>query len=83
MLKSVLRNGRVGNTILNRNNFRCYHADLDKPPYVLPSHTVIDGAPMVYISGEEMTHYTMHLILEKWIKPHVDMSQWQYFDLTA
>lgn len=83
MLKSVLRNGRVGNAILNRNNFRCYHADLDKPPYVLPSHTVIDGAPMVYIAGEEMTHYTMNLILEKWIKPHVDMSQWQYFDLSC
>lgn len=38
---------------------------------------------MVYISGEEMTRYTMELILEQWIKPHVDISSWQYFDLSC
>ena len=32
--------------------------------------------------GEEMTHYAMELILDQWIKPHVDMSQWEFFDLS-
>lgn len=38
---------------------------------------------MVYISGEEMSHYTMQLILEKWVDPFVDRSQWNYFDLSC
>lgn len=38
---------------------------------------------MVYIAGEEMTKYTMDLILEKWIEPHVDTSQWEHFDLSC
>jgi hypothetical protein len=42
---------------------------------------LIRASPMVYISGEEMTHYTMGLILEEWIKPHVDISEWQFFSL--
>jgi hypothetical protein len=29
---------------------------------VLPNHKKIVAAPMVYISGEEMTHYTMQLM---------------------
>jgi isocitrate dehydrogenase len=39
--------------------------------------------PMVYISGEEMTRYTMDLIMEKWIHPHVDTSAWKYYDLSC
>jgi hypothetical protein len=35
---------------------------LNTPPYVLPNHKKIVAAPMVYISGEEMTHYTMQLM---------------------
>ena len=27
---------------------------------------------MVYISGEEMTHHCMNLIMESWIKPKFD-----------
>lgn len=86
-MRSLLRDGvsklinrsRIG----SRERVRFYHPDLDKPPYVLPSHKSIACPPMVYISGEEMTHYTMALIIEKWIKPHVDMSKWQYFDLSC
>ncbi|CAK9054151.1 Isocitrate dehydrogenase (NAD(+)) [Durusdinium trenchii] len=36
---------------------------------------------MVYIKGEEMTRYTMQLILDKWIEPHMDTSSWEYYDL--
>ncbi len=59
------------------------HPDMDKAPYVLPTHSIISCPPMVYISGEEMTRYCCELILEKWIKPHVDTSAWQYFDLSC
>lgn len=38
---------------------------------------------MVYISGEEMTKHTMDLILEEWIRPHVDNSAWEFYDLSC
>ena len=43
----------------------------------------IPAAPMVYVAGEEMTRYTMDLILKRWIEPHVDTSAWEFFDLRA
>ena len=38
---------------------------------------------MVYISGEEMTRYTMKLVLEQWIKPHIEISAWEHYDLSC
>ena len=38
---------------------------------------------MVYIGGEEMTTYCMQLIMEKWIKPHVDTSAWEFYDCSC
>ena len=38
---------------------------------------------MVFIKGEEMTHYCMELIMEKWIKPHIDTSAWEFYDLSC
>jgi isocitrate dehydrogenase len=38
---------------------------------------------MVYVAGEEMTRYTMELILDRWVRPHVDTSAWEFFDLRA
>lgn len=38
---------------------------------------------MVYISGEEMTKYTMDLILAKWINPYIDTSAWEFYDLSC
>lgn len=43
----------------------------------------IASPPMVYISGEEMTKYCMDLILDQWIRPHVDISAWQFYDLSC
>ena len=37
----------------------------------------------MYISGEEMTAYTMQLIRRQWIEPHIDTSAWQMFDLSC
>ena len=35
---------------------------LTTPPYTLPDHVKLVAPPMVYISGEEMTNYTMNLM---------------------
>jgi len=39
--------------------------------------------PMVYISGEEMTHYASELIVDKWIKPYFDITNWEHYDLSC
>ena len=57
---------------------------LRTPPYVLPGHEKIKAPPMVYISGEEMTRYTMELILDSWIRPHLDIDEaWEFYDLSC
>jgi len=38
---------------------------------------------MVYITGEEMSRYTMQLVLDRWVRPHVDTSRWEFFDLSC
>lgn len=38
---------------------------------------------MTYISGEEMSWYTMKIICEKWLHPFIDTSKWEYFDLSC
>ena len=38
---------------------------------------------MTYILGEEMTRYTMQLVLDKIISPHVDTTQWEFYDLSC
>lgn len=37
---------------------------LTTPPYTLPNNVKLVAPPMVYISGEEMTRYTMELMYE-------------------
>lgn len=49
----------------------------------MPDHKKIVSPPMVYIAGEEMTRYTMELMLDQWVKPHVEISNWKYFDLSC
>ena len=49
----------------------------------LSSAAKIPAPPMVYIAGEEMTHYCMQLVLEKWVNPHLDTSSWENFDLSC
>lgn len=56
---------------------------LNESPYVLPNHQKLVAPPMSYISGEEMTRYTMKLVLEHWIRPHFDITNWEYFDLSC
>ena len=44
---------------------------------------MLKAPEMVYITGEEMTRVAMEMIMEKWIRPHLDISQWQFFDLSC
>ncbi len=43
----------------------------------------IKAPKMVYVSGEEMTRYGMQQILDKWIEPNLDISDWQFYDLSC
>ncbi len=45
--------------------------------------TKLAAPAMVYISGEEMTHEVMKMILAKWIAPNLDTAKWQTFDLSC
>ena len=49
----------------------------------LDGSTKVVAPPMVYIAGEEMTHYACQLVLEKWFEPYFNMDQWEYFDLSC
>jgi isocitrate dehydrogenase len=45
--------------------------------------SLIKAPPLVYISGEEMTRYASQLYLDKWIKPYMDISNWEFYDLSC
>jgi len=45
--------------------------------------SLIPSPPLVYISGEEMTRWAGALYLNEWIKPYVDISQWEFYDLSC
>mmetsp|Transcript_56203 Transcript_56203/g.132436 ORF Transcript_56203/g.132436 Transcript_56203/m.132436 type:complete len:523 (-) Transcript_56203:103-1671(-) len=47
------------------------------------AHDKMKAPKMVYISGEEMTTYCMELVMDKWIKPHIDYSEWEFYDLSC
>lgn len=38
---------------------------------------------MVYIKGEEMTRYAAELMLKEWVEPHMDISNWEFYDLSC
>jgi len=39
--------------------------------------------PMVYITGEEYTRYAGDLYLNEWVRPYVDTSKWEVYDLSC
>ena len=43
----------------------------------------VKAPPMVYIQGEEMTHYATQLLLKQWIEPYFDTSSWETYDLSC
>jgi isocitrate dehydrogenase len=38
---------------------------------------------MVYITGEEMTRVFMEDAINTWVKPYLDISQWEFYDLSC
>jgi len=38
---------------------------------------------MVYIAGEEMTHYACELFTKQWFEPYFDLSAWERYDLSC
>jgi hypothetical protein len=47
-------------------------------------HTkLIKAPPMVYIAGEEMSRWAGELYLNEWIRPFVDISNWEFYDLSC
>lgn len=49
----------------------------------ISTESKVDAPPMVYIAGEEMTHYCMNLIVDKWVKPYFNVDSWEHFDLSC
>jgi isocitrate dehydrogenase len=45
--------------------------------------TKIRSPPLTIITGEEFTRYAGELYLQKWIRPYVDTSRWEVFDLSC
>ena len=43
----------------------------------------VKAPPMVYIAGEEMTHYVCNLIVAQWFEPYFDVSGWERYDLSC
>ena len=64
------------------NPYRCF-LSTSKIDASLSLDEKVLAPPMVYIGGEEMTHYTCNLIVEKWIEPYFDISAWETFDLSC
>ena len=41
------------------------------------------GVDVGEVSCQEMSRYTMELIMDKWVKPSVDISKWEFYDLSC
>ena len=54
------------------------------PPHAMLSlEKKVVAPPLVYIIGEEMTHYATELFVQQWFEPYFDLSQWERFDLSC
>mmetsp|Transcript_16648 Transcript_16648/g.37423 ORF Transcript_16648/g.37423 Transcript_16648/m.37423 type:complete len:574 (-) Transcript_16648:173-1894(-) len=61
---------------------RSYSPEIPVGSTLTPGEKV-KAPSMVYIAGEEMTHYASQLCLKHWIEPYFDTSTWEYFDLSC
>lgn len=43
----------------------------------------LKSSPIVYMRGEEMTRYVMWLLMRTCVQPHLDTSQWRFYDLSC
>lgn len=50
---------------------------------MIPTDEKVKAPPMVYIAGEEMTHYACELFTKEWFEPFFDLSAWERYDLSC
>ena len=62
--------------------YRCYLSTVSEDAHLSLDEKVV-APPMVYISGEEMTHYACNLFVDQWIEPYFDTSKWERYDLSC
>ncbi len=43
----------------------------------------LQAPPMVYITGEEYSRYACELYMDSWIRPFIDTSKWEFYDLSC
>jgi hypothetical protein len=67
----------------HQHRFMSSSSSSPPPAGSILGETKIVAPPMVYIAGEEMTHYACDIIRQQWLQPYFDMSQWQEFDLSC
>lgn len=63
--------------------FRCYLSTSTDVDNSVSINENIPAPPMVYIAGEEMTHYACNLIVDQWIKPYFAVDSWETYDLSC
>jgi len=69
--------------ILSRSSLPAISSGSQRTLSLSPSNNKLESSPMVYISGEEMTHYASVLMVKQWVEPHIDTGKWLYFDLSC
>ena len=63
--------------------FRCYLSTSTDVDNSVSINENIPAPTMVYIAGEEMTHYACNLIVDQWIKPYFAIDSWETYDLSC
>ncbi|CAE7865361.1 idp1, partial [Symbiodinium necroappetens] len=51
--------------------------------FTAPQMVYIAGEDFCEMYGEEMSRYTMELVMKKWVEPSIDTSKWEYYDLSC
>ena len=68
------------------NDWRSFFStNAERPPKhaMLSTDKKVKAPPMVYIAGEEMTHYACELFTKEWFQPYFDISSWERYDLSC
>ena len=68
------------------NDWRSFFStNAERPPKhaMLSTDKKVKAPPMVYIAGEEMTHYACELFTKEWFEPYFDITSWERYDLSC
>lgn len=83
--RAMLRQSRRLVVVTSSSSSLCLFSTNATPPKhaMLPTDAKVPAPPMVYIAGEEMTHYACELFTKEWFAPYFDLSAWERFDLSC